>query len=282
MGRQVIAVAHRGARLEAPENTLASFSRAIAAGADWLELDVHMTSDGRFVVIHDDKLERTTGAQGRASEMTLDAIRRLDAGAWFGPQFEGERIPTLEEVVALASGRVGLLVEVKEPGNRGGDIARALPAALERFRGEAWVGSFDANFLWFYKRNHGEHPTVLITRKPGALRQAREAKADGLSVSVRSPAAVLLPRIKREGMRSFVWTVASMRALSLALHWNVDGVVTDCPREVRSVLDGVSRAQAEEFGDEAPEGKAYLVWRRRILRKTKPWPRVKAPRGVRG
>jgi glycerophosphoryl diester phosphodiesterase len=282
MPGRVLAVGHRGARLEAPENTLASFKRAIAAGVDWLELDVHMTADGRFAVIHDDDVSRTTGGSGRVSEMPFAAVRRLDAGWWFDGDFAGERVPSLEEVVALADGKAGLLVEVKEPGDRAGDIARALPGVLEGFRGETIVGSFDPDFLWFYKRNHPGQTTALITRKPAGLRHAREAGADAVSVSVRSPAAVLIPRIKRAGKLAFVWTIGSMRALQVALHWDADAVITDFPREVRAVLDGVTEAEAADFGGDPPDGKAYLAWRRKTLRRMKPWPRKRPPVGVRG
>lgn len=282
MPGRVLAIGHRGARLEAPENTLASFARALAAGADWLELDVRMTADGRFAVIHDDDVMRTTGGRGRVSEMPFAEVRRLDAGWWFDGAFKGERVPSLEEVVALASGRAGLFVEVKEPGDRGGDIARALPRVLEGFSGDVMVGSFDPDFLWFYKRNHPGQATALITRKPAGLRHAREAGVDAVSVSVRSPAAVLIPRIKPAGMRAFVWTIGSKRALGLALHWDVDGIVTDCPREVRAVLDGVIEAEAAESGGEPPEGRAYLAWRRKVLRRMRPWPITRPPSGVRG
>lgn len=112
-GALPLLVGHRGACEVAPENTLVSFARALDDGADVIELDVRLTADGHVVVIHDETVDRTTNGQGRVAALTWDALRRLDAGAWFGPQFAGERIPALAEVLAWARGRIRVLIELK-------------------------------------------------------------------------------------------------------------------------------------------------------------------------
>lgn len=94
-------VGHRGAAARAPENTLASLRKAHELGARWVEFDVMLTKDGAPVLIHDETLERTTSGRGPVPAHDLAAIRALDAGAWFAPAFAGERVPTLEEAVAL-------------------------------------------------------------------------------------------------------------------------------------------------------------------------------------
>lgn len=104
---------HRGAAAYAPENTLAAFRAGWERGADLLEMDVQMTRDGHVVVIHDAALDRTTNGTGFVGEKTLPDLRVLDAGFWFDAAFAGERIPTFEEVVAWAKGRIGLNVELK-------------------------------------------------------------------------------------------------------------------------------------------------------------------------
>jgi glycerophosphoryl diester phosphodiesterase len=106
-------IAHRGASAYAPENTLASFSKAIELKADWLELDVQLTKDGQVVVIHDGDLERVAGIKKRVDEMTLEEIRRVDVGSRFSKEFAGERIPTLDAVLSLAKNRVGVYIELK-------------------------------------------------------------------------------------------------------------------------------------------------------------------------
>src|SRR5690606_12934395 len=91
-------VAHRGSSAEAPECTLASIRRAIAAGATAAEIDVRTTKDGALVVLHDATLNRTTNGTGAVNERTLAEVRALDAGSWFDPKFAGEKVPTLAEV----------------------------------------------------------------------------------------------------------------------------------------------------------------------------------------
>ncbi|TFG73800.1 MAG: hypothetical protein E4H27_00025 [Anaerolineales bacterium] len=106
-------VGHRGACAVAPENTLASFKRAYQDGADVVEMDVRLTSDGQVVVIHDAMLERTTNGTGPVSQMTLAELKRLDAGAWFDAGYAGEPIPLLDEVLDWAKGKIGLMIELK-------------------------------------------------------------------------------------------------------------------------------------------------------------------------
>lgn len=106
-------VAHRGASAVAPENTLAAFERAWQDGADLVELDLRLTADGHVVAMHDARVDRTTDGRGYVAEMTLGALRRLDAGAWFDKRYQGERVPTLWDVLEWAVGKAGLLLELK-------------------------------------------------------------------------------------------------------------------------------------------------------------------------
>lgn len=97
----VMVIAHRGASEEAPENTMSAFERALALGADGFEFDVQLTSDGRPVVIHDAMLDRTTTGSGPVFASSAKHIATLDAGDWFGAEFSGERVPSLEAVLGL-------------------------------------------------------------------------------------------------------------------------------------------------------------------------------------
>ncbi|MDK1020738.1 MAG: glycerophosphodiester phosphodiesterase family protein, partial [Candidatus Hydrogenedentes bacterium] len=119
-------IAHRGASAYAPENTLAAFSLAADMGADWFELDCTLTKDGEVIVIHDDTIGRTTGAEGTVLEMTLAELKRYDAGTWFDPKFAEERLPTLGEALDLAKDRrIGVYIEIKDS-----DDDRALNSQL--------------------------------------------------------------------------------------------------------------------------------------------------------
>ena len=116
-----IVVAHRGASSQAPENTMEAFRLAVEAGADAIELDVHLTSDGQLAVIHDETLDRTTDRTGRVADMTMDQVREADAGATFarpddsGFPFAGRglRVPTLGEVLHWLPDDLGLVIEIK-------------------------------------------------------------------------------------------------------------------------------------------------------------------------
>ncbi|WP_138495491.1 glycerophosphodiester phosphodiesterase [Paenibacillus pinistramenti] len=94
-------IAHRGASGYCPENTMAAFRRAIELGANGIETDVQMTADGQLVLIHDEQLERTAGSPKLVKDVTFDELRGLDAGSWYAPEFAGEKIPSLRELLEL-------------------------------------------------------------------------------------------------------------------------------------------------------------------------------------
>jgi glycerophosphoryl diester phosphodiesterase len=112
-------IGHRGAAAVAPENTIASFRRAVELGAQAVELDVQRTKDGHLVVMHDDTVDRTTDGTGHVAELTLARIRRLDAGSWNGTAFAGERVPTLDELGDALRPEILLFVEIKGTADQG-------------------------------------------------------------------------------------------------------------------------------------------------------------------
>ena len=126
---EFLVVAHRGASSYAPENTFAAFDKALELGVTHVELDVHFSRDGHLVVIHDDALDRTTDGSGPVADRTLAELRELDAGAWFGPEYAGERIRTLAEVFERYKGRLHFHIEIKARAeglaSRTADMARA-------------------------------------------------------------------------------------------------------------------------------------------------------------
>ena len=103
-GQELLVVPHRGLLHHAPENTLANFRACLELGMGF-EFDVQRAKDGELVCIHDDTLDRTTNGKGRVADFPLAAIRELDAGGWFSPRFKGEKVPTVEEVMALVAAR---------------------------------------------------------------------------------------------------------------------------------------------------------------------------------
>ena len=111
--RRIVAISHRGEHLHHPENTMPAFEEAIRVGADFIEVDVQTTADGKLVLSHDGTVDRCTNGKGKVSEMTFDQVEALDAGIKAGPAFAGTRVPTFDQVLELARGKIGIYVDVK-------------------------------------------------------------------------------------------------------------------------------------------------------------------------
>jgi len=118
-------IGHRGASFDAPENTLASVHLAWAQGADAVEIDVHLSLDGRLVAIHDANTRRTTRVNRKVARQTLAQLRALDAGRWKAPRWAGEKIPTLEEVLGTIPPGQRLFVEIKSRADAAPELAAA-------------------------------------------------------------------------------------------------------------------------------------------------------------
>lgn len=176
-------VGHRGAREKAPENTIASFQQAVDDGADSVELDVQLSKDGVYVVIHDDTLDRTTNGSGPVKEHTLAELKSLDAGSWFGDQseFKGERIPTLEESLEWAQGRTKVDIEVKQ----NPDVPMTSRSLINLIKakgmeGQVAVTSFDRKFVEAVEARAPEIETgVLLSAKP-TFQKAKKGAVLGL------------------------------------------------------------------------------------------------------
>ena len=111
--KTVVAISHRGEHLERPENTIPAFAEAIRVGADFFEADVRTSSDGKLVLSHDATVDRCTNGTGAVSAMTFEQLEALDAGIKKGPQFAGTKIPTFDEALDLARGKIGIYVDIK-------------------------------------------------------------------------------------------------------------------------------------------------------------------------
>src|SRR5215472_16636271 len=112
--RHVVAIAHRGEHLHNPENTMPAFQEAVRLGADYVEVDVRTTADGKLVLSHDASVDRCTNGKGEVAKMTFDEIRALDAGVKKGPEFAGTKIPAFDEVLDCARRKINIYVDVKQ------------------------------------------------------------------------------------------------------------------------------------------------------------------------
>jgi glycerophosphoryl diester phosphodiesterase len=160
-------IAHRGAPLAAPENTLESFIAARDAGVSWIETDVKLTSDGVPVLLHDETLDRTTSGHGPIAQMTWDEVQRLDAGGWFSPSFSGTRVTTLARTLDFcAESRLRLILELKpSPGRTQATVMVALIEAAKMWP-EAVpppvISSFDADALAISAQLRPDWPRALL------------------------------------------------------------------------------------------------------------------------
>lgn len=232
-------VGHRGASGHAPENTLAAFRRAVELGATFIETDLQLSRDSRLVAIHDDTLDRTTNGRGPVHALTLAALRELDAGSWFGPQFAGEKIPTLDEILRFSQEHdVVFYLELKAAGAWG--LEHALVGALRELEGapRAVVLSFDPGRLAVVRRLE---PTVmtgyLFSWSPAdPVKRALEVGARQLAPRGDLVTPELVGQARRADLQVVTWTVnepAHMRALAAA---GVDGIMTDYPDRLVAVL----------------------------------------------
>jgi len=159
-----LVMAHRGASGYAPENTLAAFRLALRQGADLLETDLRFTKDGQLVCIHDPTVDRTTDGHGAVSDMTLAEIKLLRVRSEFGDQYSDECVPTLQELLDITPGDVGLGLELKDPLFEQPAYAQRLVDLLppDQFYGRVAVLSFEQARLDGVKRVAPEMPAGII------------------------------------------------------------------------------------------------------------------------
>jgi glycerophosphoryl diester phosphodiesterase len=249
----MIVIGHRGASGYAPEHTFASYDLALELGADYLEQDLQMTKDGVLVVLHDETLDRTTSGacRGRVIDHTLEQLRECEVGGWFNaahpeharPEYEGQPIPTLEEVLERYGDRASFYVETKNPEDAPG-MEEALLELLDRFdlRGAAaseWrvlIQSFSERSL---RKIHGLDPSLPLIQLIRARRatpvtiRARLPEigeyAVGIGPSWRDVDGRLIEAARRECIEVHPYTVNEASRMAQLAELGVTGMFTDVP-----------------------------------------------------
>lgn len=228
-------IAHRGASSEAPENTLSALRRAYELGATWVEFDVMSTQDGRLVIFHDERLERTTDGYGSVAESSYDDIRRLDAGSWFLDEFKDERIPTLKAWLACAAD-LGLGINLEIKGSKG--QADVLAENILRVLDEYWRSDLPIPLI---SSTSKACLKAVRTRSPNAMlayicgyyyfSQWQSVCRDLQCVSVHFNYLYLTARrvrkMKAKGLRVLAYTVNNTKLANKLLSWGVDGVFSN-------------------------------------------------------
>ena len=217
----VQAVGHRGAAGVVAENTLKSFAYAIALGVDAVECDVHLTADGHVIVMHDDAVDRTTDGTGKIAEMTLEQLRRLDAG-------EGQPPPTLDEVLETIRGRVRLLCELKADGAE----APAVDAVLARgMAGDVTFVSFSFDRLERVRGLGGDLRIGAILSYPRGEDMKRALALGACHVGVRYKSLTLaaVDRARAAGIEIGAWTPNRLSDMEVMIALGVTHLTTDRP-----------------------------------------------------
>jgi glycerophosphoryl diester phosphodiesterase len=248
-----LVVAHRGASADAPENTLSAVRAALVRTSDLIEVDVQRSKDGALVVIHDTTLTRTTNVRALfpnrgpwlVGQFTYAELSRLDAGSWKAPQFAGEKIPTLEEVVEVVRrSRSGLLVELKAPALYPGMVGEVTTALAQPTgylhsaiaAGRLVVESFSRKAIWDCKLADPSIPVGLLGTPSPADLPALARWVDQVNPGYRTADAAYISAVHRAGLGCLVWTVDRSRAMRRALDAHVDGVITNRPDVLHRVL----------------------------------------------
>ena len=245
--KYVEVIAHKGASALAPENTLASFEKAINMGVDMIELDVRHTKDEEVVVIHDETLNRTTNGTGQVYDYTLQEIRKLDAGSWFDPMYNDQKVPTLKEVLDLVAGRCKVLIEIKHMDHpHYDDFAEKLVEVVRSEKnGYDWVilQSYENEYLEAIhnldekvqtkKLLIGEDSTPLIAFYIETRVHLGRAKLEG-DLSSLNPEYTTLStrrifRMHAHGFKVYTYPVNTREDMVKMMHMGVDGIITDHP-----------------------------------------------------
>lgn len=236
-------IGHRGAAARAPENTLAGFRRAAELGCRWVEFDVRLSLEGRAVLFHDDNLERTTDGKGSVGATPFSELRARDAGAFFDRAYRGERIPTLEEALALLR-QLKLAFNLEMKAERGREHVLAEVAA--RTLARVWpsevspplVSSFEPAALTAFARRAPHIPRAYLAEDPPSDWRVRAAQVGAAAVVLdHAPLSPERARaVKSAGYPLLVYTVNHPGRARELFSWGVDGVISDAPDTILAAL----------------------------------------------
>ncbi len=236
MKSKPLVIAHRGYSGKYPENTFAAFQAAIDFGADMIELDVHLTKDGALLVTHDFELGRNCATRGTLFDFTSKELRRIDAGSWFAPGFNGERFPVLGEVLGMAKGKVQLNVEIKEETLQSESAYNAMAEKIlmllsqHGMLNQVVVSSFDWKVLQLLRGSNGNVRLGLLNHEPTSGLHWDLAKTIG-AYSYHPNFAQLTEEHVREmhthGLKVFAYTANTEAEFRRLNALGVDGIITN-------------------------------------------------------
>jgi len=241
-----IVIAHRGASAYRPENTMVAFERAIELDADMIELDVVLSRDGIPVIFHDAKLNKHTNGKGLVGQYTLEELKKLDAGSWFSTVFSGQRIPTLEEVIKFATGRIALNIEIKKQKTDypAGYIEKQCLKLISEYDMDKHVllSSFDYAAVSKLKELAPEIPLAILYEKSQSNQSlphelVQKYQVDAFNCSYNELSRKRLDSLKKHNIPSFVYTVDQENKMRKLLDFGVSGIFTNKPDVLNRVIE---------------------------------------------
>ena len=234
---QPVIFAHRGASAHAPENTLAAFELALAQNADAIELDVKLSADEQVVVIHDPTVERTTGSLGRVKDLSLADLKALEAGSFFSAKYQGEKIPTLEEVFEVVGKRTFINVELTNYNTPRDQLVETVCMLVKKFglQKRVMFSSFFASNLSKARAYLPDVPRGLLAFNGLLGAWARSfgfafGRYQALHPYLKDVTPEQVQRVHRLSRRVHVWTVNAADDMRRLFHWGVDAIFTDDPQ----------------------------------------------------
>jgi len=221
----ILIIGHRGASATYPANTLKAFKKAIELNADYVEFDIHITKDDEIVIIHDSDTYNTTGVKGLVKDMTLEQIKQLDAG-------EGEKIPTLQELISIARNKIGLQIEIKAT-----NLLEKLLGVLKKedLLDTPIISSFMIDELLKLKQLNPNLKVGLLTpvelKKPNLIKRKIEKIAKNNFYSLHpyysNTDKEIVDFAHERGLKVIVWTVNDRKNIENLIEIGVDGIITD-------------------------------------------------------
>lgn len=228
--------AHRGSSISAPENTMAAFEEAVANMSDYIELDVWLTKDGNLVVMHDSNALRTTGVNREISDMTLEEVKMLDAGSYFGKEYEGQKVPTLKEVLEYTRGKIKVNIEIKSGsyGTMAAEKVAELVADMN-MQNECVVTSFEIELLKKVKQIEPEIEVgYILVVAYGDFYNMDDV--DFFSVNAAFLTKRMVDAIHNSGKQIHAWTVNNQSSIKNLTNKGVDNIITDDPVLARETI----------------------------------------------
>jgi glycerophosphoryl diester phosphodiesterase len=231
----VLIMAHRGASSAAPENTLAAVERAIADGADFVEIDVQETADGEVVVIHDSDLMKIGGTNLKIWDATYEQLQGIDVGSWFAPEFANERVPKLEQVLEICKDKAGVNIELKYYGHDE-RLEERVVDIVERAGMESKIVVMSLKYEAVQKMRQLRPEWTIGLLTATAVGDLTRLDAGFLAVHTGLARPNFIRAAHRSGKDVYVWTVNDPVQMSVMMTKQVDGLITDEPALARTVL----------------------------------------------